>query len=59
MGSLNRISRVEEVDKLDIHLCKFEASRAGFAQMGAYSFYTDRVLCVPNYQWNMLLMCSG
>jgi len=35
MGSLNRISRVQEVDKLDIHLYKFEASKAELAQMGA------------------------
>jgi len=35
MGSLNRISRVQEVDKLDIYLYKFEASKAELAQMGA------------------------
>jgi hypothetical protein len=38
MGLLNRIFRVEEVDKLDIHVYKFEASKTGLAQMGADSF---------------------
>jgi len=37
MGLLNRISRVEEVDKLDIHLYKFETSKAGLAQIVADS----------------------
>ena len=48
MGSLNPISRMEEVDKLDVHLYKFEAPKAEFAQMGAYSFLYIYIYILDN-----------
>jgi hypothetical protein len=37
MKSLNRISRVDEVDKSDLRLYKCEASKSGVVRMGPYS----------------------